>query len=154
MPALLLAVQVFSVRNPHWVLRLLLVSPTRTLLCLVFDPLCNGPYIVVANTEELAIVNLIAELEGIQPRQENKWDSFLGHFGSVAFAVAPVYPTFLHQKDYLSCHPACFLIMHCLSSRRVVNGNMQCPQDILWLLREIVAILRMPPQSRPHRGGP
>ena len=34
----------------------------------VFDPLCNKPYIVGANTEEVAIVNLIAEQEGIRPR--------------------------------------------------------------------------------------
>ena len=57
----LLAAQVYNVRNAHWVLRLLLVCPTCTFLCLVFDPLCNRPYIVGANTEELAKVNLIAE---------------------------------------------------------------------------------------------
>ena len=33
----LLAAQVFNVRNTHWALRLLLVSLTRTFLCLVFD---------------------------------------------------------------------------------------------------------------------
>ena len=49
----LLAAQIYNVRNEHLVLRLLLVSPTRTFLCLVFDPLCNKPYIVGANTEEL-----------------------------------------------------------------------------------------------------
>ena len=64
----LLAAQVYNVRNAHWVLRLLLVSPTRTFLCLVFDLLSNRPYIVGANIEELAIVNLIAEQEGIEPR--------------------------------------------------------------------------------------
>ena len=57
----LLAAQIYNLRNQHWVLRLLLVSPTRTHLCLVFDPLCNKPHIVGANTEELAIVNLIAK---------------------------------------------------------------------------------------------
>ena len=35
----LLAAQIYNLRNEHWVLRLLLVSPTRTFLCLVFDPL-------------------------------------------------------------------------------------------------------------------
>ena len=64
----LLAVRIYNLRNQHWVLRLLLVSPTRTFLCLVFDPLCNKPYIVGANTKELAIVNLIAEREGIEAR--------------------------------------------------------------------------------------
>ena len=57
----LLAAQMYNVRNEHWVLLLLLVSPTRIFLCLVFDPLCNKPCIVGANTKELAIVNLIAE---------------------------------------------------------------------------------------------
>ena len=133
----LLAAQIYDVRNEHWVLRLLLVSPTRTFLCLVFDPLCNKPYIMGANTEELAIVNLIAEQEGIEPRPQKRWDRFLGEFGSVAFAIAPLYSTFLHQKDGVSCHPACLLMLHCLLSRRVVNGSIQLPQDRLWLLREI-----------------
>ena len=57
----LLAAQIYNSRNKHWVLRLLLVSPTHTFLCLVFDPLCNKTYIAGANTEEMAIVNLIAE---------------------------------------------------------------------------------------------
>ena len=133
----LLAAQIYNVRNTHWVLRLLLVSPTRTFLCLVFDPLCNRPYIVGANTEVLAIVNLIAEQEGIEPRPQKKWDKFLGAFGSVAFAIAPLYSIFLHQEDGVSCHPACPLMLHCLLSRRVVNGSIQLPQDRLWLLREI-----------------
>ena len=60
----------YDVCHEHWVLHLLLVSPTRTFLCLVFDPLCNKPYIVGSNTEELAIVNLIAEQEGIEPRPQ------------------------------------------------------------------------------------
>ena len=64
----LLAAQIYNLRNQHWVPRLLLVSPTRTFLCLEFDPLCNKPYIVGANTEELAIMNLIAEREGIEAR--------------------------------------------------------------------------------------
>ena len=33
----LLAAQIYNARNTHWVLRLLLVSPTRTFLCPVFD---------------------------------------------------------------------------------------------------------------------
>ena len=131
------AAQIHNVRNEHWVLRLLLVSPTRTFWCLVFDPLCNKPYMVGANTEELAIVNLIAEQEGIEPRPQKRWGRFLGEFGSVAFAIATLYSTFLHQKDGVSCHPACLLMLHCLLSRRVVNGSIQTPQDRLWLLREI-----------------
>ena len=70
----LLAAQIYDLRNEHWVLRLLFVSPTHTFLCLVFDPLCNKP-----------IVNLIAEREGIQARPQKRWDKFLGEFGSVAF---------------------------------------------------------------------
>ena len=62
---------------------------------------------------------------------------FLGEFGSVAFAIAPLYSTFLRQEDGVSCHPACLLMLHCLLSRRVVNGSIQLPQDRLWLLREI-----------------
>ena len=103
----------------------------------MLDPLCNKPYIVGANNEELAIVNLIAEQEGIEPRPLKKWDRFLGEFGSVAFAIAPLYSTFLHQEDSVSCHPACLLMLHCLLSRRVVNGGVQLSQDRLWLLREI-----------------
>ena len=127
----LLAPQVYNVRNEHWVPRLLLVSPTRTFLCLVFNPLCNKPYIVGANTEELAIVNPITEQEGIEPRLQKSWDTFLGEFGSVAFAIAPLYSTFLHQEDGVSYHPACLLMLHCLLSRRVVNRSIQLPQDIL-----------------------
>ena len=117
--------------------RLLLVSPTRTFLCLVFDPLCTKPYVALANTEELATVNLLAEREGIEPRPQKTRDWFLGEFGSVAFAIAPLYSTFLHQEDGVSCHLACLLMLHCLLSRRVVNGSIQLPQDRLWLLREI-----------------
>ena len=133
----LLAAQISNSRHEHWVLRLLLVSPTRTFLCLVFDPLCNKPYIACANTEELAIVNLIAERDGIEPRPQKRWDRFLGEFGSVAFAIAPLYSTFLHQEDGVSCHPVCLMMLHCLLSWRVVNGSIQLPQDRLWLLREI-----------------
>ena len=133
----LLAARTYNSCNEHWVLRLLLVSPTRTFLCLVFDPLCNKPYTAGANTKELAIVNLIAEREGVEPRPQKRWDRFLGEFGSVAFVVAPLYSTFLHQEDGVSFHLACLLMLHCLLSRRVVNGSIQLPQDRLWLLREI-----------------
>ena len=99
----LLAAQIYNSHNEHWVLRLLLVSPKRTFLCLVFDPLCNKPYMAGANTEELAIVNLIAEREGFEPRPQKRCDRFLGEFGSVAFAIAPLY-SFLHQEP--SCLPS------------------------------------------------
>ena len=69
----------------------------------MFHPLSNKPYIVGANTEELAIVNLIAEQEGIEPRPHKNWDRFLGEFGSVAFAIAPLYFIFLCEKDSVSC---------------------------------------------------
>ena len=108
----LLAAQIYNLRNQHWVLRLLLVSPTRTFSCLMFDPLCNKPYIVGANTEELATVNLIAEREGIEAKPQKRWDKFLGEFGSVAFAIAPLYSTFLHLEDGVSSHPACLLMLH------------------------------------------
>ena len=84
----------------------------------MFDLLCNKPYVVGANTEEFAIVNLMAKQEGIEPRPQKRWDRFLGEFGGVAFAIAPLYSTFLHQKDGVSCHPACLLMPHCLLSRR------------------------------------
>ena len=110
----LLAAEIHNLRNQHLVLRLLLVSPTHTLLCLVLDPLYNKPCIVGANTEELAMVNLIAEREGIDARPQKRWDTFLGEFGSVAFAIAPVYYTLIHQDDFVSCHPSCLLMLHCL----------------------------------------
>ena len=74
----LLAAQVYNLHNQHWVPRLLLVSPTRSLLCLVFDPLSNKPCIVGANAEELAIVNLIAEQEGFEPGPRKKGDGWFG----------------------------------------------------------------------------
>ena len=68
-------------------------------------------------------MNLIAEHEGIRPRQQKKWDMFLGEFGSIAFAIAPLYSTFLHQKDYVSCHLACLVMLQCLLSRCVGHGE-------------------------------
>ena len=99
----LLAAQVYNLHNAHWVLRLLLVAPTRTFLCLVFDPMSNKPYIAGANTEELAILNLIAEKEGIRPRQQKKWDTFLGDFGSPAFK-----PPVIHHNLSIICHQRLF----------------------------------------------
>ena len=134
-------------------LRLLLVSPTRTFLCLVFDPLCNRLYIVGANTEELAIVNLIAEQEGIEPRPQKKWDKFLGEFGSVAFVVAPLYSTFLRQKDGVSCHSACLVMLHSIAA---CNFHMIDCGFCVRLHKQLctIAILCMLPLSRPHRVGP
>ena len=65
---------------------------------------------------------------------------FLGEFGSLAFAIASLYSTFLHQEDGVSCHLACLLMLHCLLSRRVVNGSIQPPQDKLSLLCEIAKV--------------
>ena len=118
-------------------LRLWLASPKRAYLCLVFDPLSDRPYMEGANTEEVAIVNLIAEQEAIEPTPSKKWNMFLGESGSVVFAIAPLYSTFLRQKNGVSCHPACLLLPHCLLSRPAVTGCVQLPQDRLWLLGEI-----------------
>ena len=134
----LLAAQVSNVHNPHWVLRSLLVSRTRTLLCLVFNPLSNRLYILGANIEELPIVNLLAEHEA---RLQKKWDRFLGNFGSVAFDIAPLHTSFLRQKDGVSFHPARLLMLHCLLSRHVVSGNVQLPQDRWCLLCEIAHVV-------------
>ena len=64
-PLIVEVAQVYNLGSFHWVLRLLL--PTRGYLCLTFDPLCDRPHIVGANQEELVVVDLIAEREGIQP---------------------------------------------------------------------------------------
>ena len=66
----------------------------------------NRPYVVGANTAELAIVNLTAEPEGIEPRPQKKWLRFWGEFSSVAFAIAPLYSSCLHQKGGVRCHLA------------------------------------------------
>ena len=70
----------------HLVLLLLLVTLAVECLCLVFDPLSSKSHIVGANMEELAIMELIAEQEGIQPRQPKKWDVFF----LVLLAVLPL----------------------------------------------------------------
>ena len=57
----LIVAQVYNMSNWHWVLRLLLITPTREYLCLKFDPTCHRPLIVGVNQEELAVVDLIAE---------------------------------------------------------------------------------------------
>ena len=41
----------------------------------------------------------LAEREGIQPQQRRKWATFLYAFVSVAFAIAPLYSTFIRQDD-------------------------------------------------------
>ena len=79
----------------------------------------------------------LAEREGIQPQPRRKWATFLDAFGSLAFAIAPLYSTFIRQDDFVTCHPACLLMLHCALSRRVVKGELQVPQDRLWLLREM-----------------
>ena len=133
----LIVAQVYNLGNSHWVLRLLLIAPTREYLCLKFDPLLDKPHNVGANKEELAVVDKLADREGIQPQQRRKWATFLYAFGSLAFAIAPLYSTFIKQTDSVSCHPACLLMLHCALSRRVVKGKLQVPQDRLWLLREM-----------------
>ena len=55
--------------------------------------------------------------------KRRKWATFLSAFGSLAFAIAPLYSTFIRQDDFVSCHPACLLMLHCALSRRVVKGE-------------------------------
>ena len=133
----LIVARVYNLSNSHWVLRLLLIAPTREYLCLKFDPMCDRPHIVGANQEELVVVDLIAEREGIEPQQRKRWSKILDAFGALAFAIAPLHSTFIQQLDGVSCHPACLLTLHCALSRRVVKGILQVPQDRLWLLREM-----------------
>ena len=133
----LIVAQVYNRSNSHWVLRLLLIAPTREYLYLKFDPMCDWPRIVGANQEELAVVDLIAEREGVEPQQRKRWSKILGPFGALAFAFAPLHSTFIQQLDGVSCHPACLLTLHCALSRRIVKGILQVPQDPLWLLREM-----------------
>ena len=104
--------------------------PQHSRSCASCDPLCNKLYIAGANPEGFAIVNLIAEREGIEPRLQKRWDRFLGEFGNIAFAIAPLHSTFLYQEEGVSCHPAYLLMLHCLLSRCVVNGSIQIPQDL------------------------
>ena len=99
--------------NWHWVLRLLLIAPTREYPCLKFDPMCDRPHIVGANQEEMAFVDLIAEREGVEPEQQKKWSKILGAFGALAFAIAPLRSTSIQQLDGVSCHPASLLTLHC-----------------------------------------
>ena len=113
--------------NQHWVPRLLLIAPTREYLCLKFDPMCDRPHIVGANQEELAVVDLIAEREGVEPQQRKRWSKFLDTFGALAFAIAPLHSTFTQQLDGVSCHPACLLTLHCALSRRLVKGILHVP---------------------------
>ena len=102
----LIVVQVYNLSNSHRVLRLLLIAPTREYLCLKFDPMCDRPHIVGANQEELAVVDLIAEREGVEPQQRKKWSKILDAFGAHAFAIAPLHSTFIQHIDGVSCHPA------------------------------------------------
>ena len=127
-PALIVA-QVCNLSSSHWVLRLLLIAPTRKYLCFKFDPMSDRPHIVGANQEELAVVHLIAERQGVEPQQRKKWSKILDAFGALAFANAPLHSTFIQQIDGASCHPACLLRLHCALSRRVVKGILQVPQD-------------------------
>ena len=91
----LIVAQVYNLGTFHWVLHLLLIAPTHEYLCRKFDPLCDRLDVVGANHEELAVVDLIAEQEGIQPWQRKKWAKFLGAFGALAFAIAPLHSTFI-----------------------------------------------------------
>ena len=78
-----IVVQVYTLSNSHWVLRLLLIAPTREYLSLKFDAMCDRPHIVGAHQEELAVVDLIAEGEGVEPQQRKKWSKILDIFGAL-----------------------------------------------------------------------
>ena len=84
----------YNLSNSHWLL-CLLISPTREYLCLRFDPMCDRPHIVGANQEELAVVDLIAEREGVDPQQRKKWSKILDAFDALVFAIAPLHSTFI-----------------------------------------------------------
>ena len=133
----LIVAQVYNMSNWHWVLRLLLIAPTREYLCLKFDPMCDRPHIVGANQEELVVLDLIAEREGVEPQQRKMWSKILDAFGALVFAIAPLHSTFIQQLDGVSCHPTRLLTLHCALSRHVVKGILQVPQDQLWLLCEL-----------------
>ena len=64
---------------------------------------------------------------GILLKHQRKWQNRLDAFGSLPFATSPLYSNFIKQKGYVSCHPACFLMLTCAMSRRAVSCNM-------WLL--------------------
>ena len=132
----LIVAQVYNLGNSHWVHCLLLIAPTREYLCLKFDPLSDRAHIVGAN-QELAVVDLIAERQGIRPRKRKKWAKILDAFGALAFAIAPQHSTFIGQIDGVGCHLACLLTSHCALSRRVLKGIFQVPHDRLWLLHEM-----------------
>ena len=114
-----------ALKGWHWVLRLSLIDPTREYLCLKFDRMCNRPHIVGANEEEFDVADLIAEREGVEPQQPNKWSKILVAFGALAFAIAPLHSTSIQQIDGVNCHPAFVLTLHCALSRRVVKGILR-----------------------------
>ena len=97
----------------------------------------TGHTLLGQNEEVLAVVDLIAEREGVEPQQRKKWSNILDAFGALAFAITPLHPTFIKQIDGVSRHVACLLTLHCALSWCVVKGILQVPQDRLWLLREM-----------------
>ena len=56
---------VYNLGYFHWILHLLLISPTREYVCLKFGPPCDQPHIVGANHKEWVVVDLIGNGEGI-----------------------------------------------------------------------------------------
>ena len=95
----LIVAQVYNMSSQHWVLHLLLIAPTREYLFFKFDPMCDRPHIVGANQEELAVVDLIAEREGVEPQKRKRWSKILDAHGALAFAIAPLHSTFIQQLD-------------------------------------------------------
>ena len=128
----LIVVRVYTLGNWHWVLRLLLIAPTCEYLSLKFDPLYDRPHIVGPHEVELAVVDLIAGREGIEPQQRKKWAKILDAFSALAFAFAPL-STFIGQTNGVSCHPTFLLTLHCTLSRSAVKGTLQVPHNLLLL---------------------
>ena len=56
-----------------------------------------------------------------------------GIFGSLVFAIAPLYATSIRQEDGMSCNPECFSMLHCALWRGAINGSIQLPHDRFWL---------------------
>ena len=122
----LIVAQVHNLGNFHRVPRLLFIAPTHECLCLKLDPHCHRPHIVGVNQDELAVVDLIAEREGIQPSSGRSGQSFW-MLSVPCICNCTLHSTFIRQIDGVNCHPACSLTLHCALSRRVVKGILQVP---------------------------
>ena len=106
--------------------------------------MCDRPHIVGANKEELAVLDLIAEREGVEPQQRKKWSKILDAFGALAFAIAPLHSTFIQKIDGVSCHLGALSRAHCKCH------NLDCGWRVKWLKLLCTLVL----QSQPPPQGP